>query len=278
MKLYISVDMEGIAGTFDWRQEETDRTMVRKCMTQQLEWMLEGIKSSVVNAEIQEIVIADSHSKGDNLFYDLSALDDRVYLISGAPRPQYMMPALDSSYDCAFFIGYHSGIGVERGTMDHTYTSCFHKIWINGKPMSEALINAAYAGYCDVPVGLVIGDAMLEAGVKALDALPWVEFVTTKYGLSRFAAKQRPVKNVKEETISTVQKVLATDLSKLPLYRLDGPVKLTIEYQTTVMADVGALVPGVKRLDGRTIEFVHEDYRVVFNAIMALAMLAVTVK
>ncbi len=38
MKLFISLDMEGIAGTFNWQQETTqDRALVRKWMAQQIE-------------------------------------------------------------------------------------------------------------------------------------------------------------------------------------------------------------------------------------------------
>jgi D-aminopeptidase len=40
------------------------------------------------------------------------------------------------------------------------------------------------------------------------------------------------------------------------------------------MADVACLMPDVKRLDGRTVEYVNGDYAVMFEAIMALVTLA----
>ena len=119
MKVYISLDMEGIAGTFTWTQEENNRAEVRKCISQQVEWVIEGIRASSADKEIEEIVIADSHSSGDSLLYETTALDDRLHIISGYPRPNYMMPAFDNTYSIVFFVGYHGGIGTLNSNMDH---------------------------------------------------------------------------------------------------------------------------------------------------------------
>lgn len=278
MKIFISLDMEGIPGTFSWEQEKNERSVVRKYMTQQISWVISGIQESECDAEVEEILIADSHSRGDNLLYDITSLDKRISIISGDPRPNYMMAGLDSSFDVAFLVGYHSGGGTLHGVMDHTYTSCFHKIMVQNKPMNEALMNGAYAGYYSVPVGLVIGDEALKQALMQKDAMPWVEYVTTKTGLGRFAAKHRPQEVIREETMAAVKKVLQKNLKEIPLYKFDAPIKLIIEFQTTVMADVAALIPGVKRLDGRTIEFINDDYRTLFNARQAIGALAVSVK
>jgi D-amino peptidase len=278
MKIYISLDMEGIAGTYSWTQEESNRAEVRKCITQQIEWVIEGIRSSRVNKNIEEIVIADSHSAGDNLLYEITSLDDRLHLISGFPRANYMMPAFDSSYSVVFFVGYHSGIGTMNSAMDHSYTPRFHKIWLNDTLMNESLINAGYAGYYNVPVGLVIGDDALYNQLKTNNALPWVEYVITKYSLSRFSVKSKPLNIVHKETIQAVKKVLHQDLKKIPLFKFEPPIKLKIEFQTTSMADIVSMVPDVKRLDGMTVELTHDDYTEIFNSLDAFATLARSVK
>ena len=174
MKIYISLDMEGIAGTFTWAQEENNRAEVRKCMSRQVEWVIDGIRSSKINKKIDEIVIADSHSSGDSLLYEITAIDERLHLIFGYPRPKYMMPAFDETYSIVFFVGYHGGIGTLNSSMDHSYSPRFHKIWIQDIPVNESLINAAYAGYYNVPVGLVIGDDALYNQLKEKDSMPWV--------------------------------------------------------------------------------------------------------
>ena len=38
MKLYISVDMEGLAGITNWKDETEDQVRFRKAMNEQVEW------------------------------------------------------------------------------------------------------------------------------------------------------------------------------------------------------------------------------------------------
>lgn len=278
MKIYISLDMEGVVGVFNWSQEDKDRNEVRKYIMKQMEWVIEGVRKSNKNNLIDEITIADSHSRGDNLLYEITELDDRIHLISGYPRPQYMMPALNEDYDLVFFIGYHSGIGTLNGLMDHTYSSSrIHKIWINDTYMNEAIINAAYAGYYNIPVGLMIGDSALEKEMNENNIMPWVKYLSTKEGISRYSAKLRPMNVVKNESINIVKDLLDSDLNKLEVFKFEGTTTLKIEFQTTAMADVASLMPGTKRLDGRTIEFKHDDYKVLFDGLMALVTLSSTV-
>ena len=47
MKLYISVDMEGLAGITNWKDETEDQVRFRKAMNEQVEWVLEGIAKAM---------------------------------------------------------------------------------------------------------------------------------------------------------------------------------------------------------------------------------------
>lgn len=271
MKIYISVDMEGIPGTFNWEHEKVDRISVRKYMQEHIMTALEAILSSDKNPVIEEVVIADSHSHGDNLYYELTDLDPRISLISGDPRPAYMMPAFDSQYSMVFLMGYHAGTGALHGNMDHTYSnSRIQRIWLNDMPMSEALINAAFAGYHKVPVTLVSGDLALKN--ELMPIMPWLEFVCTKEGISKFAAKNYSQALVRDD----MRRAIPIALNKLdaPLFKINAPISLKIEFHSTAMADMACLMPDVQRLDGKTILYQHEDYSVMFDAIMALVTLA----
>lgn len=274
MKLYISVDMEGLAGITHWKDESEERERFRKAMNQQVEWVLEGIAASNRNKEITHIMIADSHGGGENLSYDLlSEKDGRVWLISGSPRPQYMMPAMDDSFDLVFLVGYHGGAGQPASSMDHTYSgAAVQNIFINGKLMNEATINAAYAGIVNkAPVGLVIGDSSLEKQLKEDGMMPWVEYVNTKQSLARFAAMYKPKHLVREETIAAVKKVLDSDYTKLPLYTFDAPYHCRIDLATSSKCDVVQQMPGIERTGGRTLELELSDYTKLFNAIQGIA-------
>ncbi len=273
MKIYISIDMEGMPGTFNWDQEKTDRAAVRRNMQQHVNDTIEAILNSPESSQIEEIVIADSHSGGDNLDYSITALDTRISLISGGPRPAYMMPGFDSSYSKVFFLGYHAGTGTLKGNMDHTYSnSRIQKIWINGIRMNEALINAAFAGYHSVPVALISGDKALQQEMQ--EPMPWLEYVCTKEAVAKFAAKNYSSAAVKPQLEKDVQNSLTRQ--NIPLYTFNKPITLKIEFHSTAMADVACLMPYTKRLDGRTVEYTDDDYGIIFEAIMALVTLAST--
>jgi D-amino peptidase len=271
MRLYISVDMEGIPGTFNWEHEKLDRVSVRNYIQDHLVTAIEAILESEESKQLTEITIADAHSHGDNLYYELTDLDPRISLISGDPRPAYMMPAFDSGYTMVFLLGYHAATGTLHGNMDHTYSnSRIQRIWLNGTLMSEALINAAFAGYHKVPVTLVSGDLAL---MKQLEQdMPWLEYVCTKEGVSKFAAKNYSRALVRKQLQDAIPKALAK--IEAPIYTINPPVNLQIEFHSTSMADMACLMPEVKRIDGKTVTFTHEDYAVMFDAIMALITLA----
>ena len=268
MKLYISVDIEGLAGIVHFSQEKEEKQLFRKAMHNQLEWIIEGIHQSEKNDEIEEITIADSHGTGMNLDYDfLSDLDDRISLISGYPRPNYMMPLLDESYDAVFFVGYHGAVGSMHANMDHTYAlSVIHRLRINNKAMSETQINAAYASEFNIPVALIVGDNALKEEVNKV--MPWVEYVETKQSISRFSAKYYPKKVIKENTIHAVNKVLSSDLKALPLLTFDKPYRVEIEFNFGAQFDLAQTIPNIEIIDGRTIAFTSHNYKELFEMIM----------
>jgi len=277
MKIYISLDMEGIPGTFNWEQENINRTSVKNLMFSHLQTIVEAIKESKVNTQIDEILIADSHSGGDNIEYSFTSLDERINLISGCPRPYYMMPAFSDAFEQVFLIGYHAGTGALHGNMDHTYSNRrIHKIWINGKPMNEALLNAAFAGFYNVPVSLITGDKTLSEEILNPNAMNWVNFVVTKEALSKFSAKNYSQILVARHTRDAVQKALSKSKRDYPLYKFETPITLKIEFIATSMADVASYMPKVNRLDGRTIEFKEDNYSIMFEALQALINLAST--
>lgn len=276
MKLYISVDMEGLAGITNWKDETEDRERFRNAMNEQVEWVLEGISKSKHNKEITHIYIADSHGGGQNLSYDrLNDKDERVWLVSGSPRPQYMMPAMDDSFDMVFLVGYHAGAGEAASSMDHTYSGAsVQNIYINGQLMNEGTINSAYAGIVHkVPVGLIIGDSGLERQMKGDGMMPWPEFVCTKQSLSRFSAVYKPKKLLKEETIAAVKKAL--DENERPqLYTLQAPYHCRMDLTNAAKCDQVQQMPGIHRTAGRTVEFESTSFTEIYDAIHGIATMS----
>ncbi|MGH2281352.1 M55 family metallopeptidase [Enterococcus faecalis] len=279
MKIYVSCDIEGLAGIATFDMEKEDTVLFRELYHQHVAWLIEGIQKSAKNEQITEITIADSHSRGLNLAYArLAEMDERISLVSGFPRMDYMMSGLDSSYDVVFFLGYHAGIGKQKGNMDHGYsTSVAYDLKINDLEMNETTINAAYASELGVPVGLIIGESGLEEQLFQEKMMPEVPFVSTKESLGRYAIKNRPMQQVREAIVATTSQVLTSfALSELPRYALQTPATVKLQCVTTAQADRIEMLPMIKRIDGRTVSFVGETMKDVMNGIVAVVGLVGT--
>ena len=278
MKLYISLDMEGMAGICQPVQQTEDRAAFREALHMQLGWLIEGIQRSERNDEITDIVVADSHGEGTNLVYSqVSAMDPRISLVAGSPRRTFMMAGLDATFDACIFVGYHAGPGHERANMDHAFSGkVVDTLRVNGVVMNESTVNAALAGDFGVPVALVIGDSGLREELLDEGRMPWVEYVETKRSLSNCAAVFRPMEAIRADTIAAVGRVLShgSDLATLPRYTMAHPCELAIRFRRTIMADEVAQVPGTTRVDGLTVSIPCRDMSELACGISALTTLA----
>lgn len=276
MKIYISNDMEGMAGITAPYQEKEEIVSFRRALHNQIRWIIDGIHASSKNDEVEEITISDSHGNGTHLSYDeLSGMDQRISLVSGSPRKHFMMSCLDESYDVVFLSGYHAGPGEPFANMDHSYSGkTVAGLFINGRYMNESTTNAALAGDYGVPVGLVIGDSGLRHQLIDQEMMPWVEYVTTKESLSRYAAKFPPQKKLREDTITAVKRVLESDLKAIPLYKVNAPITLGFQFKSTAMAEMVAQLPFVQRVNGAEISLTCQNMTEVECAVSAITALA----
>lgn len=279
MKIYISCDIEGLAGiaTFDMEKDDTEN--FRELYHRHVKWVIDGIQQSSVNDQVEEITISDSHSKGVNLNYlRLSEMDERISLVNGFPRMDYMMSSLDDSYDVVIFLGYHAGIGKKYGSMDHGYSaSVAYDLHINDQYVNESTINAAYAGELGVPVGLVIGESGLQEQLKDEGMLPDVAYVSTKQSLARYASKSYPMRQVQLEITAAVKKLVESDLQALPLFTFTMPATVDLQCFTTAQADRIEMMSNMERVDGRMIEFKCDTMDDTMNTIVATVGLGGTV-
>jgi len=93
-------------------------------------------------------------------------------VISGAPKPLSMAQGLDGEFAGAFFTGYHAKARRKRSARSYLLAGRVYNVRINGVTCSEALINAAMAGYFGVPVLLLSGDRVVVEDVSR--HLPWI--------------------------------------------------------------------------------------------------------
>lgn len=141
MKLYVSVDMEGITGladhTFvDSRQHNYERG--RKIMTGEVNACVEALLTHGAT----DILVNDSHSKMNNLL--IEELHEEASLISGDVKPYSMVQGLDQTYDAAVFLGYHARASM-KGVMSHSMIFGVRHFYINDHPIGEMGFNAYVA-------------------------------------------------------------------------------------------------------------------------------------
>jgi len=164
-KVYISVDMEGVAGTVTADQlgpTGFEYERFRRFMTNEALAAVQAAK----HAGATEIVVSDSHGNGENLLIELFPAD--VKIVRSWPRHGSMMAGLDASFDAALFVGYHASTTNPHGVRAHTFSSAhLAKVALNGDAVTEGEFNAAYAGAFGVPVIFASGDDVAMAELKS---------------------------------------------------------------------------------------------------------------
>ena len=271
MRVYISVDMEGVAGVV--HEDQTDPIQsrhageynrFRRLMTNEANAAIAG----ALDAGATRILVNDSHWLMRNLLAE--ELHPAAELMSGGPKRLSMVEGIQEGFDAAMFIGYHARAGTSNATIDHTYTSRVYEARINGQPVGELALNAAMAGVYEVAVALVSGDQSLAAEAKVLLGNA-VETIVVKEAVGRFAARSL-APSVACERIRTGAGA-ALRRKHLP-FTYPAPVKLEVDFVVTQMADMAELVPGSSRIGGRTVGYAGDDYREVFRAWRAMYNLA----
>jgi D-amino peptidase len=171
LKVFISADMEGVAGVVTDQQlgpTGFEYAKFREIMTGEVLAAIEGARA----AGATEILVADSHGNGQNLLIDLLPAD--VQLVRSWPRPLGMMQGIDETFDAAVFIGYHASTGNPAGVRAHSFSSAtLADVRVNGESVSEGAFNAAIAGHFGVPVVAVSGDDVAVEEIRTV--VPGIE-------------------------------------------------------------------------------------------------------
>lgn len=270
IKVYISVDMEGVGGAVSRDQVRSsglDYQRFRRLMTEEANAAIQG----ALDAGATEIVVNDSHGSMRNLI--IEDLNPAADLISGSPKQLSMMEGIDGSYDAVVFVGYHASMGVKYGIMDHTMSSAnVANVRINGKIHNEAGLNAAIAGYYNVPVVFIAGDKAVVDEARAIIGSQ-IEGAAVKEGVAHLAARNVPVQRAREMIREGVRRGIEKR-SSMPVYKISSPITLEIEFLSSGRADQPSLIPGVKRVSGREVSYTGQDYIEVFKLFRALIILA----
>ncbi len=264
MNVYISVDIEGMAGVVAAEQGNSAAGAAyevgRRLMTAETNAAIEGAFA----AGATEIVVNDGHGGMRNLV--ATELDRRAILIQGRVKPMHMTEGLDNSFAACFLVGYHAAAGVRDGVLNHAFHP--YELRCNGRIFSETGLSAMIAGHYGVPVALVTGD---DATLRDADALLGAERyvgVTTKRGISRFAAASLHPEVARDQIRAGAEEALRR-LGEFAPFQVAQPLRLELDFYYSPQADIAALIPTTERLGDRTIAFNAPDPLTAYRTFLA---------
>ena len=197
MKVYIVVDMEGMAGVMNSvdycapasRYYEVGRALA----TRQTNAAIEG----ALDAGADEILVVDGHSQGT---IDQQMLHQSARLLAGAWLGYPY--GCDSSFDVAFILGQHAKAGTDGGHLCHTMGYDVADLTLNGLSIGGVGLNMLVATYYGVPTVLAAGD--LAACEEARALVPDIETAVMKEGVRRGAPEDLTAEDAEAFNASAV--------------------------------------------------------------------------
>ncbi len=254
LKVYISADLEGVAGVVTGDQlspQGFEYERFRGFMTNEVLASIEGARA----AGATEFLVSDSHGNGENLLIERFPKD--VQIVRAWPRPLAMMQGIDESFGAVFFVGYHASAGNPEGVRAHTMSSAnVADVRVNGVSVPEAALNAAIAGHFGVPVAMISGDDAIVKEAQAL--LGPIEGAIVKWAYGFHSARTMTPESSCDLIREKAKRAIGRVREGKP-YRVASPVTLEVRFKNYRPAEVLAYLPVVERTDSHSIRFRGKD-------------------
>jgi D-amino peptidase len=259
LKVFISVDMEGLAGVVtasDVNPAGPDYAHFRAIMAGETNAAIDG----AFRAGATEVLVRDSHGSKQNLLP--SDVDPRARLLRGASTgPRNMMEGIDSTFDAVIFIGYHARAGTPNAILEHTSTGNVVDFSINGVSLPEGGYNALVAGLSNVPVVFIAGDRAVVEQVRGL--LGPIGGVAVKEEINDASLGLSPT-SAQEEIRKGVEQAIRNRAQARP-FRMPGPYKMVLKVQQE-----RPLYRGAQRIAQGEFTFSSPDLLEILNAFNAM--------
>jgi D-amino peptidase len=265
MRLYLSTDMEGVAGVSSWQQVDArtphpEYAIYRRYYTREVAAAIDGARRSGA----ADVLVNDSHGPMRNFLFE--DLPENIRVVFGNRKP-FSMVQDAQSFDGAFFVGYHGAIGDADAVLCHTYTpSVIYELHLNGICCSEATINAALLGAWGVPLLMVTGDRTTVEGVQ--ERMPWVHGVIVKESIGTLSANSISPAAACRAIADGAAYAVANAANAQP-YVIEPPIEMIVRLTKTEQADYVAMIPSFERTGAREVRFVASDMESIFKAFVA---------
>jgi len=273
MKLYISADMEGIAGLAEYRHASPNSREFSG-MVELWVGQINTIIDAAVEEGIEEVLVNEAHSAMN--YINLGSLHSKASLVTGYLKTDNQMHGLDESYLGAVFLG-HARAGTAEGVLNHAYVMRdVYEVRLNGEPIGEIGLNGLWAAYLGSALIMVVGDDKTAQETREFESS--IQCAVVKKGLSQFSALHMGLDAANKILKTTIKKAINNRQQGLiPNLTLPKQFTMEIDFSISEIAHLCSFVPGVERVGGRTIRFASKDYREVQHIRIVCTNLALAV-
>lgn len=279
MRVYISVDMEGISGVTRWQDVIPQGQDYQRARS----WMTQDVNAAIAGARLAgatEFVVEENHGVEMlcNLLLDEIDLDADV--VRGIPRHgTTTAAALDDGADVVFLVGHHAKAGERVGIGAHTISYERYKaVRIDGRAVGEGEIFATIAAQHGVPTGLVTGDDVVASEMAKV--CPDIETVVVKQAMSRTGGRIIPPRRarrlIREGARRAVERVRRHEIATIDV---TPPFDVEVELREPLRDEVRSLIeadhPEFEVRGDRTLGFRHDEMAVAYRMAAAVQVLEV---
>ncbi len=272
MRIYLSVDMEGVAGVTHRHDVRVvpphgeEHARARRWLTAETD----SVVRAAFAAGADQVLVNDAHGDMRNLLLD--ELDPRADVVRGPVKPGLMMSGLTEDFDAAILLGYHARAG-QDGVLSHTLNGRqLRELELDGAPIGEIGLSAHLAAELGIPVVLVSGDDRACAEASSLLG-PGTATYETKTAVDRIAARCTSPRRSAEELGHAVARRLA-DGTAARLPERTGPAVLECTWANTTIAHVASWVPAVERTGGARTRLEAPTLRAAVDLLVVLLLAA----
>ena len=258
MNVFISADLEGTCGIARWSEAEFGSTKgdypyFREQMSREVAAACRG----AVEAGAARILVKDAHDTGCNLIPSLLPEEAQINRSWSGDVYEMMSGIQRGDWDAVAMTGYHAAACSTGNPLSHTMSLGVDFMEINGERASEFMLNAYMAGYHDVPVCFVSGDAAVCEAARRL--IPSIAVVPVNKGDGNSSTSLHPAL-AQRRIEETLREQLDSERYHDCVVPMPDEFDLCIRYKEATAAYRNAFYPGMAQIDEKTLHFVCADY------------------
>jgi D-amino peptidase len=277
MRVYISVDMEGISGVTRWQDVISSGQDYQRARS----WLTADVNAAIDGARLAgatEFVVEENHGVEMLCNVVLDEIDPEAEVVRGIPRGgATTAAALDDSFDAMFLVGHHAKAGDAVGVCAHTISyERYRSVRLDGRPVGEGEIFATMAAQRGVPTALITGDDVVTAEMAKV--CPGIEAVVVKTALSKTGARiippRRAQRLIREGARRAIERVQKNEIATIDV---SPPFLVEVELREPLADDIRDSIathhPEFGIVGDRTLRFQQDEMATAYRMAAVITVL-----